>query len=136
MSCEVTCAETQTEFEFFQQMINSDSQACCGPITLIGFTSSSLTSVIQGLIRQGVPLDYLDNYRSQVLDSSHIGFAMCSKHWVSITSKLGVAGAESNNDIWLQLSFYMFRVLCLTNGWDHKEIINYLKTFRSLDKPY
>jgi hypothetical protein len=132
MCCLITCESEQSEFEFFQQLNNLQSN-CAGPLTIIAFTQASLAAITSALLKSGQGLGYLDSYQHEVLDSSHSSFIMCAKHWIETTQKIGKVGVEFNNEIWLQLSFYIFRVLCLTNDWDYKEIVNYLKTLHILD---
>jgi hypothetical protein len=132
MSCAQTVESRQTEFEFFQQMLeNKPVTRCCGPLVEIGFTRSSLLLFNEALTEIGLKNDYLDFYDPHVLDSSHMSFTMCSRHWAEHCTSTYAIGEKLDNRLWKDLSFYIFRVFCLTNEWDYKEIVNYFKNIIS-----
>lgn len=134
MVCQSTVSEDQSEFEFFQQLFsNKDNTNCCGPRVRMGFGGHSLSLLTSSLLAAGYGIDYLDNCDPLVLDSSHLSFIHCSRHWIGVVRDIGSIAVKSENDLWMQLSFYVFRVLCLTNSWDHKELMNYLKTLGMID---
>ena len=90
MSCQTSTDGRQTEFEFFQQLKDHpDVIICCGPLTQIGFTRHSLKEFQRALVAIGCSEDYLDLFDHEVLDSGHLSFIMCAKHW--ITHSQGVA---------------------------------------------
>lgn len=135
MTCQTTISNKhQSEFEYFQQMASRpDSSQCCGPLTMLAFSSESLIMLHEGLTAAGVSSVDIDNFTSSMLDSSHLGYLLCAKHWMELVKKLGKVSLGNTNDNWIQLSFYIFRVLCLTNDWDYKEIMNYTKTLNTID---
>ncbi len=132
MACQGEGLEKQTEFEFFQQLQrNPDVLICAGPLTQIGFVTPALTEMTQALVRIGCSQDYLDLYEQEVLDSGHMSLKMCAKHWVHHAKGIGTIAVELNNDTWEQLAYFIFRVTCLTNDWDYKEVLNFVKTIES-----
>jgi len=133
MSCQETTEGRQTEYEFFQQLLaNKKIIDCAGPLTRIGFTSPALAALQVALLKIGLTQEYLDNYLPQVLDSAHMSLEMCPKHWIQHAQGLGTLGAQHDNDTWEQLAYYIFRVVCLSNSWDYKEILNYTKSVKSI----
>lgn len=136
MGCHNSGQPGQTEFDFFQELQKSpEILICAGPLTQIGMTGIALTEMKRALVRVGCSDDYLDLYDHEVLDSGHMSLTMCAKHWIHHAKGIGTIAAEVNNDTWEQLAYYIFRVTCLSNEWDYKEILNYVKTveaFRQL----
>lgn len=132
MSCEQKSEGNQTEFEFFQQMqANRFVTSCCGPVVEIGFNSDNLSWFSNALEELGLSPDYLDFYDPSVLDSSHMSLTMCSKHWIEhCTAVSGIADKVKNTN-WMHLAYYTFRVVCLSNNWDYKEVLNYSKNITS-----
>ncbi len=126
MTCLSTTIGNQTEFEFFQQLrSNHDTPSCCGPLTTIGFTKPSMAVVHRSMERIGLPDGYLDNYSPELLDSSHMSLTMCPKHWILHARGIGKLAENTDDDVLHQLAYYIFRLVCLTNNWDYKEILNY-----------
>ena len=123
----------QTEFEFFQDLKeHPEVIMCAGPVTQIGFTGPTLTEFNRALHRLGVSEDYLDLYEHEVLDSGHMSIYMCAKHWFHHAQGVGTIAAEVNNSDWEQIGYHLFRVTCMTNGWDYKEVLNFIQTASSL----
>jgi hypothetical protein len=136
MSCIGHDGENQSEFDFLQELIRTrHTDACCGPMVEIGFTKPYLTKLQVSLTSEGYPTGYLDKFNPQVLDSSQLSLEVCSRHWIDLIKIVGKIATQNNDKMLLQMPFFIFRILCLTNRWDHKELLNYLKTFdRILDQ--
>lgn len=129
MSCQASTKGAQTEFEFFQQLTDyPDAIICCGPLTQIGFTGHSVTAFAKALERIGCSPDYLDLFDHEVLDSGHLSYIMCAKHWIKHSQGVAKISHTANNSEWEQLAYYIFRVTCMVNEWDYKEIVNYVST--------
>ena len=126
MTCQSTTTGRQTEFEFFQQLRqNHETVLCCGPLTEIGFTKPSMAVIHKSMADIGLPEGYLDNYSPELLDSSHMSLTMCPKHWILHARGIGKLAEQTDDDVLHQLAYYIFRLVCLTNDWDYKEILNY-----------
>lgn len=135
MTCVPPKNSNQSEFEFFQNLVASNNPSdCVGPVTEIVISQTYLIKAMSTLVQQGIDITYLDKNPSTVLDSSHAGLIHCSRHWIKFIKDIGKIAAEQNDKILFQLSFYMLRVLCLSNLWDYKELLNYLKTYSMIDQ--
>lgn len=133
MSCLDVAEKGQSEFDFFQQLTYSkEVYQCAGPITRIGFTAPALKEVQKLIDDIGLDSNYLDRYDPEVLDSAHLSLAMCPKHWMQHSLAMATKAEQENNDLWEQLAYYVFRVVCLSNEWDYKEVLNYTKTASTL----
>lgn len=129
MSCQTSAEGVQTEFEFFQQLTDHpDVLICCGPLTQIGFTGYSVTTFAKALVQIGCSSDYLDLFDHEVLDSGHLSYIMCAKHWIRHSQGVAKISHAAGNPEWEQLAYYIFRVTCMANEWDYKEIVNYVST--------
>jgi hypothetical protein len=128
VSCQDTTQGRQTEFDYFQQLLSSSNNKCCGPLTRIGFTAPTLSAANKALAQLNIGSDYLDNYSPEVLDSAHMSLEMCPKHWIEHARILGNLALKHEDELWSQLAYYVFRVVCLSNSWDYKEILNYTKS--------
>lgn len=127
MSCTQTVGSDQSEFDFFLQLKDRrDMHLCCGPIIPVGFGPSVMRIFRTALIVMGSSADYLDRYDPVMLDSSDICLTMCSRHWIQHVDALKIGGKETENAEWDDLAFYIFKVVCLVNAWDGKELSNYL----------
>jgi hypothetical protein len=129
MSCKISTEGRQTEFEFYQQMMNTpDGTHCCGPKLAIGLTRDSMKSFLDFLVQHKLTIgtEYLDKFDPVVIDSQHLSLTMCARHWFQHADLLGNAGEVYDTDAWDHLSFFIFRVTCIMNSWDTKEITNYL----------
>jgi hypothetical protein len=127
VSC-TSSVNAQSEFEFFRQLTeNPDIMDCCGPIVRIGFTEDSIHVISLALAALDLSIDYLDMFDFQMLDSTK-SYAMCSKHWIEHAKKFGSIAVHVNDGLLAQLAYYIFRVVCLSNNWDYKEVLNYTKT--------
>lgn len=132
MTCQSTILDRQTEFDFFQQLIeNHETINCCGPLTPLGFTRTSMAVIHKSMAKIGLPVGYLDNYSPEVLDSSHMSLTMCPKHWILHARGIGKLAEQTEDDVLHQLAYYIFRLVCLTNEWDYKEILNYASSVGS-----
>lgn len=129
MSCQETI-ERQNEFEFFQQLLeHMSAPECCGPVNRIGFTQSSLIALAVGIRQLGLDEDeFLAQFEPVKIDSGTESFAMCSKHWIVFSKYIGTEAVKIKNEALGQLAYYIFRVVCLNNDWDYKEVLNYIKT--------
>lgn len=135
MSCVLPENSNQSEFDFFQNLVtHKDISGCVGPAVEITMSQVYLIKAMTSLVHNGIDITYLDKNPSAVLDSSHAGLIHCSKHWIRFIKDVGKIATEKNDKLLLQLSFYMLRVLCLSNSWDHKELLNYLKSYSMIDQ--
>lgn len=135
MGCQISVEAGQTEFEFFQQIREyPDVLICCGPLTQMGFTNYSAKSFAKALVEIGCSPDYLDLFDHEVLDSGHLSYIMCAKHWITHSQGVAKISHSTGNDDWEQLAYYIFRVTCMTNEWDYKELVNYVSTSDKLRK--
>ena len=128
MSCLRTVEGRQTEFEFFRQMIEKpDGDACCGPITHVVFDKISTQSlfILFGSMNQDE--NYLDKFDFKVLDSNNIRLTMCARHWLQHVDILHKASHAYHRHDWNDIAFYVYKVTCLLNAWDEKELSNYLR---------
>lgn len=126
MTCHSTVVGRQTEFEFYQQLRhNHETVECCGPLTTMGFTRTSMQAMQGAMAKIGLPEGYLDRYNPEVLDSAHMSLTMCPKHWILHARGIGTLGEQTDNDALNQLAYFIFRFTCMTNDWDYKEILNY-----------
>ncbi len=127
MSCVSTVGTKQTEFEFYQQLMNiQDSSQCCGPKYHLVLSKLNVSQLAELLEVVGVSVDYLDTFDPEVLDSQYLSLTMCARHWLQIQDLLHEGSHQTGNDSWNDLSFYIFKMTCLLNGWDSKEMQNYL----------
>lgn len=128
MSCDTTVEGRQTEFDFYQQLMNTPNGSdCCGPKTAIGFTRPTMQILVNFVLSAGRPPEYLDTYDPQVLGSTQLSLTMCARHWFQHSDLLHKASHLANRSDWNELSFYLFEVTCFLNDWDVKEISNYLR---------
>lgn len=135
MSCQGSGKPDATEFDFFQQMLKyPDILICCGPLTQIGFTGPSLLEFRNALMAAGCSEDYLDLYEHEVLDSGYMSVKMCAKHWIEHARSAGAAGIAHSNPAWETIASHIFKVTSLTNDWDFKEILNFVKTVYAVNK--
>jgi hypothetical protein len=132
--CHSAADEGQSEFAFFQQLVTStDVNDCCGQLNTLAFTGHALNTLSQALLSGGIEMD-LDSIDHQVLDSGYLGISMCSKHWLMHIHLAGKQGINSKNEYWVQLTTYLYRLICVSNKWDHKDLTNYLKSYSDLRK--
>lgn len=123
----------QTEFEFFQELVdNSETIMCGGAVTPIGFTAYSIERLKDAFLHLECRPEYLDMYASEVLDSGNKAIKMCVKHWLLHARAIGMAGERAHEEDWLTLAGNILGVVCLTNKWDYKEIINYYSTVNNI----
>jgi hypothetical protein len=133
MTCQSTVEGRQSEFDFFRQMIETPEMfECCGPLTTIGFTRPSMSTFHSAIAKMGLVEGHLDSYDPKMLDSSHMSLTMCPKHWILHARGVGKLAEDEDSEILAHLAYYLFRVTCLTNEWDYKEILNYAKTAGSI----
>ena len=127
MSCVTSIEGNQTEFEFYQQLMRSaDSDACCGPKLDIRFSNQGINSLSQLLTVAQLSPRHLDSLKPVMLDSKGLRLTQCSRHWLQLEDLLHKASHWRGREDWNQLSHYIFKLVCLMNGWDEKEIINYV----------
>jgi hypothetical protein len=135
MPCTKTVEADQKEYDFFLQLVeSSDIGICVGPITTLGFTGPALQCLMTTLDELGMEEGYLDAFNVEVVDSELVAVEMCPKHWILHSRAIGALALSRENDDFGQLAYYMFRLTCMGNSWDHKEITNYLKTVIDLEK--
>lgn len=128
MSCISTVEGRQTEFAFYQQLISTpDADSCCGPLSHIVFDDRSVRGlfVVAGVANLGE--DYLDRFDPVVLDSCNLRLTMCARHWLQHVDVLHQASHTYHRHDWEDLAFYMYKATILLNGWDEKELSNYLR---------
>jgi hypothetical protein len=127
MSCDVTVRQNQTEFEFLQQLRNNSQQLyCCGPITDIIFTRHMVYSIKDFLNMANRELSYLDNFAPVPIDSEAVQLSMCARHWLQHADLLHKTAHITNRQDFNDISFFLFKSVCLSNSWDEKELSNYL----------
>jgi hypothetical protein len=135
MPCIETVESGQKEYEFFVQMAKqSEIELCSGPVTTLGFTGPALKCFLTTLDELGMGEGYLDAFNVEVVDSELVSVQMCPKHWILHSRAIGALALSRDDDDFGQLAYYMFRLTCMANQWDHKEIANYLKTVIDLEK--
>lgn len=127
MSCDVTVRDKQTEFEFLQQLNRTCFQySCCGPITDIIFTRHMMFSIKDFLDMANRDLSYLDNFSPMPIDSNTVQLSMCARHWLQHSDLLHKTGHIVDRQDFNDISFFMYKSVCLSNAWDEKELSNYL----------
>jgi hypothetical protein len=133
MPCKVSTEEGQSEYEFFQQELNHPhTDYCCGPLIPLGFVNPALSHFFHALMALGADYDYLDNFELALIDSKIVLVTMCSRHWFKHSGAIGTLAEKQNNGDWMEISYYIFKLVCLTNNWDYKEMTNYIQTLNSL----
>lgn len=122
-------SESQTEFEFFQSLVQGpEVEVCCGPMTEIGFTDYSFICLEAALAAATRSISYLDNFDQRVLDSDLSSVSMCAKHWLIHAAGILSISRNYKNIDWTRLALSIPSVVCQTNAWDEKEILNYFNT--------
>ncbi len=127
----MTCIDSghQTEFEFFQQLSkNIDDTTCAGPKTCIGFTLPSLELMKVLFFHTTSDPDFIDTLNPTMLDSSCVVLSMCAKHWIIKALEFNLVGEKlEDTDLVTEVSFFIYKLTCLSNNWDYKEVTNYTK---------
>lgn len=132
MSC-TTNTPNQTEFEFFQELTaHPQLEICCGPVTMLGFTPDVFLLFQQIMCEVGMQDTYLDRYDRRVVDFGLEALTMCAKHWVEHSKVIGTKAFEVTNEYYAELAYSTFRLVCINNEWDYREVLNYTKTANSL----
>ena len=133
MSCQMTVHDSQTEFEFFQQLIQSYPSDCCGLLTTLEFTPQIYALLELTLTKMGMQGEYLDRYDPVMLDSFNLRLTMCPKHWIQHAQAIGSYALGIDRVELQRLALSIFRHTCTINNWDYKEILNYSKTVSMLN---
>ncbi len=127
----MTCIDSgsQTEFEFFQQLSRDiDNNTCAGPKTCIGFTLPSLDLIKVLFFQTTSDPDFIDTLNPTMLDSSCVVLSMCAKHWIIKALEFSIISEKfEGTELITELSFFIFKLTCLSNDWDYKEVTNYTK---------
>ncbi len=127
----MTCIDSgsQTEFEFFQQLSRDvGTITCSGPKTCIGFTLPSLELMKILFLQTTSDPDFIDTLNPTMLDSSCVVLSMCAKHWIIKALEFSAIGDTFEDpDLINEISFFIFKITCLSNDWDYKEVTNYTK---------
>jgi hypothetical protein len=127
MPCTATVEGRQTEFEFYQQLTNfKDGKTCCGPKVGIVFDRLGISVLVRLFAELGMGTNYLDNFDPVVLDSRNLRLSMCSRHWLQMSDVLHRLSHQMRCMDLNDMAFYMHKTACLLNGWDEKELVNYL----------
>lgn len=129
MPCIYTAEEGQSEFDFFIQLkANPALTSCCGPIVVLGFTGNALDSLQEAILTMDLPEDYLDTFNATLLDSEVLLVSMCSRHWMKHSEAIATLGVNYKVEPWVEIAYYIYTYLCITNKWDYKEVANYTRT--------
>jgi hypothetical protein len=132
--CQINGKPDPSEFEFFQQLVNNqDTAACCGPLDYIVFSDYALEKLNKALEAGGI-IFALDGHHHGMLDSGDMSIGMCAKHWLMHIQFAGKQGINANNESWILLATHLFKLVCQNNKWDHKELVNYLRSYTQLRK--
>jgi len=135
MSCHLTVLDTQDEYEFFTQFTERPGLvSCCGPLTPLGFLDPARTQFFNVLEHLNVPINYLDNFDTQVLDSGVLIITMCAKHWINHSQAISMKAEAENIDHWHELAETIYKQVCIAHDWDFKEISNYITTIKTLNQ--
>lgn len=128
MSCMRTVEGRQTEFDFFQQLVSTPSgDICCGPLTHVVFDEMSMRNLLVLLGSINLGDDYLDRFDLKVLDSHNLRLTMCARHWLQHVDIVHQASHTYHRHDWEDIAFYVYKSTMLLNGWDEKELSNYLR---------
>jgi hypothetical protein len=128
MPCQPGVAK-QSEYEYFTEILSKpDMLKCAGPLTPIGFVDPALSQLHEVLIKLELGVEFLDNFQTVLLESNIFVVNMCAKHWFKHSQAIATAADSFQRPEWIELATLIFKMTCVANNWDYKEIYNYTIT--------
>lgn len=128
MGCIRTIEGRQTEFDFFCQLTAEPNAAtCCGPVTHVVFDKLSIQNLFIMFGAANLDDSYIDRFDPKVLDSRNLRLTMCARHWLQHVDLMHRASHNYHRHDWEDMAFYVYKSTILLNGWDEKELQNYLR---------
>lgn len=135
MPCQATVVDSQAEYEFFvQTLANPALNSCCGPLVALSFQDPARSQLLSALAEFDLDASYLDIFDLILLESGELMITMCTKHWIKHSQAIATVAFSHNHEQWAELAYYIYRLLCKANGWDYKEISNYIRNNSTQEK--